>query len=75
MLVPLISFIDLISTLSLQLSPVSSHLADGDDSLLGVFVSGDVKHVHAVSAHNGEVHLSIPPDVFVGGFNPPNWSA
>lgn len=52
-----------------------SHLADSDDSLLGDFVSEYVKHVHAVSTDNGEIHLSILPDVFVSGFDSSNWSA
>lgn len=67
-------FINVISTVSPQLSPSLSHLANSDDSLLCVFVSGDVKHVHAVPADNGEIHLSILPDVSVSGFNFPNWN-
>lgn len=56
-------------------APPPAHLADSDDSLLGDFVSEDVKHVHAVSADNSEVHLSVLPNVSVGGLDSPDWSA
>lgn len=62
-------------TLSPQFNTSPSHLADCDDSLLGVFVSGDVKHVYAVSTDDSEIHLSVLPNVSVSGFNSPNWSA
>lgn len=56
-------------------APPPAHLADSDDSLLGDFVSEDVKHVHAVSADNSEVHLRVLPNVSVGGLDSPDWSA
>lgn len=51
-----------------------SHLANGDDPLLGVSVSGDLEHVHAISTDDGEIHLSVPPDVSVSGLNSSNFS-
>lgn len=64
-----------ISALRSQFSHAPSHLADGDDSILGIFVSGDLKHVHAISTDDSEIHLSVLPDVSVSGSNSPNWSA
>lgn len=58
-----------------QVSPIPSHLADSDDSLLGEFVCEDVEHVHAVSTDDGEIHLRVLPNVSVGGFDSPNRSA
>lgn len=57
-----------------KVAPSFTHLADSDDSLLGDFVSEDVKHVHAVSTDNCEKHLSVRPNVSVGGLDSPDWS-
>lgn len=65
----------LVNLALVQVSLCPFHLADSDDSLLGDFVSEDVEHVHAVSTDDGEIHLSVLPDVSVSGFDSPNWSA
>lgn len=42
---------------------------ENDDPLLVVVVGGDVKHGASVPRHDGVLHLGVPPDVQVVGFD------
>lgn len=51
------------------------YLADSDDSLLGSFVSEDIKRIQTVSTDDGEIHFSVLPDILVSSSNSPHRGA
>lgn len=54
---------------------VISYLSENDDTLLVVFIGGDVKHGASITRHDGVLHFGVPPDVQVMGFDSPHGRA